>query len=379
MKKLIIKLFAFFLILIMLQPDYEVNAKEKVERYIEDEFGCFRERKKFEVLASDVKDIKKGTNQYFRATSVFVSQKKGSYRIIDFTKKRGKKYSIRYKNVSVGTDMDDFVPISSTCGVYRDKSGKIKENGTGREDPLIPFKERKKIKKYWGNETMIAYVSNHVLKIRWQDYRTIKKYFKDEADKVKKVVAGNCLHAPHNVFVLMEDGSVWGVGNNENHMITNDSKKKYREFRKIISDGVKDICASANNVAVLRNDNSLWVWGKYRLGKKEKFSASPQKIDDNVRSFDMSQVSGGKTETILAYVKESGEAYGWGTNEDWSMSDVYKSKWQDKPVKLKEKISRVMVADGIMLLLSEDHILYWCGSFYGLPATSSFPVKIKKK
>jgi len=289
--------------LIMLQPEYEVNAKEKVERYIEAEFGCFRERKKFEVLASNVKDIKKGTNQYFRAISVFVSLKKGNYRIIVFT----------------------------TCGVYRDKSGKIKENETGREDPLIPFKDRKKIKKYWGNETMIAYVSNHVLKIRWQDYCSVKEYFKDEADKVKKVVAGNCLRAPHNVFVLMEDGSVWGVGNNENHMITNESKKKYRKFRKIISDGVKDICASANNVAVLRNDNSLWVWGRYRSGKKEKSSASPQKIDDDVKSFDMSQISGGKTETILAYVKESGEAYGWGTNEDWSMSDAYKQKWQGEP------------------------------------------------
>lgn len=69
----------------MLQSDYEVNAKEKVERYIEDEFGCFRERKKFEVLALNVKDIKKGTNQYFRAISVFVSLKKGNYRIIVFT------------------------------------------------------------------------------------------------------------------------------------------------------------------------------------------------------------------------------------------------------------------------------------------------------
>lgn len=148
MKKLFINIFAFFLIFIMLQPDYEVFGKDKVERYIEDEFGCFRERKKFEVLASNVKDIKKGTNQYFRAISVFVSLKKGNYRIIDFTQKRNKKYSIRYKNVSVGTDMDDFVPISSTCGVYRDKSGKIKENETGRENPLIPFKDRKKIKKY---------------------------------------------------------------------------------------------------------------------------------------------------------------------------------------------------------------------------------------
>lgn len=57
--------------------------------------------------------------------------------MIDFTKKRDKSHSIRYRNVSIGTDIVDFVPISATRGIYRDKSGKIKENGTGRVDPLL--------------------------------------------------------------------------------------------------------------------------------------------------------------------------------------------------------------------------------------------------
>lgn len=52
--------------------------------------------------------------------------------MIDFTKKRDKSHSIRYRNVSIGADIVDFVPISATRGIYRDKSGKIKENGTGR-------------------------------------------------------------------------------------------------------------------------------------------------------------------------------------------------------------------------------------------------------
>ena len=182
--------------------------------------------------------------------------------MIDFTKKRDKSHSIRYRNVSIGTDIVDFVPISATRGIYRDKSGKIKENGTGRVDPLLPSKDRKKAKKYWGNETMLAYVSDHTLKIRWENDRKIRKYFKGEADKIKKVVAGNYQYTPYNVFVLMEDGSVWGVGHNQYHMISNDSKKKYTGFQKIISDGVKDISASAGNVAVLKSDQSLWIWGR---------------------------------------------------------------------------------------------------------------------
>ncbi len=102
----------------------------------------------------------------------------------------------------------------------------------------------------------------HTLKIRWENDRKIRKYFKGEADKIKKVVAGNYQYTPYNVFVLMEDGSVWGVGHNQYHMISNDSKKKYTGFQKIISDGVKDISASAGNVAVLKSDQSLWIWGR---------------------------------------------------------------------------------------------------------------------
>lgn len=379
MKKKIRKLLLFLLMLVMAQPFYILNAKEKVERYVEDEGGCFRRRTKFGVLASKVKDVKKGTNDAYQATSVFVSQKEGSYRMIDFTKKRDKSHSIRYRNVSIGTDIVDFVPISATRGIYCDKSGKIKENGTGRVDPLLPSKDRKKVKKYWGNETMLAYVSDHTLKIRWENDRKVRKYFKGEADKIKKVVAGNYQYTPYNVFVLMEDGSVWGVGHNQYHMISNESKKKYTGFQKITPDGVKDISASAGNVAVLKSDQSLWIWGRYRSGKEEKSSATPQKIDENVKSFDMCQEIGGYPETILSYVKESGDAYGWGTNRDYSMSDAYKSKWQNKPVKLKEKISRVVVTEGMILLLTEDHVLYWCGTFYGEPATTSFPVKLKIK
>lgn len=53
---------------------YNTNA---VKRYVEGEAGCFRRRTKFGVLASKVKDVKKGTNDAYQATSVFVSQKKG--------------------------------------------------------------------------------------------------------------------------------------------------------------------------------------------------------------------------------------------------------------------------------------------------------------
>lgn len=378
MKKFAKKAVVFLLVLAVLEPCYAVNVYAKVERHFSDEFGDFRERKQFGVLAMNVQDVKTGTNQQFAQTSVFISQKKGSYRIIDFSKKRDKKYSIRYKNALVGTYMTDFVPISASSGIYRDETGQIKENGKGMKEPLIPSKDKNKIEKYWGNDWIFAYVSDDVLKIIYSDEGKVRKYFPGETGKIKKVVGGNCQYYARSVFVLMEDGSVWGMGNNEYHMISDASKKKYTKFQKVVSDGVVDISATRANVAILKEDKSLWVWGNYHSGKKEKCSAIPQKIDDDVKDFALS-ASYGDPVPILAYVKESGEAYGWGSNEEWSMSDSYKSGWLDKPVKLMGNISRVFLADQMMLLLGENKTLYWSGWIWNGTGTSVFPVKSKKK
>ena len=378
MKRFAKKAVVFLLVLATLEPCYAGNVYAKAERHFSDEFGDFRERKRFGVLATNVQDVKTGTNQQFRATSVFISRKKGRYRVIDFSKKRDKEYSIRYKNALIGTDMTDFVPVSASRGIYRDEKGKIKENGEGMKEPLIPSKDRSKIEKYWGNDWMFAYVSEDVLKIIYSNEGKVRKYFPGETGKIKKVVGGNCAYSK-SAFVLMEDGSVWGVGNNEYHMVSDASEKKYTKFQKIVSDGVADISATRVNVAILRKDKSLWVWGKYRSGGKEKCSAVPQKIDDDVKNFALSYNNAYDSVPILAYVKESGEAYGWGSNDDWSMSDSYKSGWLDKPVKLKDNISRVFLADQMMLLLGENKTLYWCGNIWNGTGTSVFPVKSKKK
>lgn len=91
MKKNIRKLLLFLLMLVMAQPFYILNAKEKVERYVEDEGGCFRRRTKFGVLASKVKDVKKGTNDAYQEKIEEISEKQRSiYRIIAKEKYRCK-------------------------------------------------------------------------------------------------------------------------------------------------------------------------------------------------------------------------------------------------------------------------------------------------
>lgn len=55
---------------------------------------------------------------------------------------------------------------------------------------------------------------DNVLKIRWQDSKKTKNYFAGSASNILKVVAGNSTYGERNVFVLMKDGSVWGLRDN---------------------------------------------------------------------------------------------------------------------------------------------------------------------
>lgn len=347
-----------------------IVGNAKVEKYEDDKYGdgdgIYRSRKKFGVLATKVKDVKVGVSNGHLSTRILISQKKNCYRGIDFSKKYKKKQTIRYKSTQYGNDLGDLVLISPFDAIYRNKKGNVKEKG---EYSLISQKDRKKVKKYWGNNTMLAYVVDNVLKIRWDNYKKSKQYFRGSAKQVKKVVAGNSIYGEENVFVLMEDGSVWGLGDNQYHLISNTSQKQYRKFVKIVSNGVKDISASQKSVAIHKKDDSLWVWGEYRKGKKKKYSATPKKIDSNVKVFSMSQNQRSEDDpvgsVILAYVKKTGVAYGWGSNHGWGMTTAHGAKWQNKPIKLKQNIDRVYVANEVILLLSKRDVLYWCGHIYG--------------
>jgi len=366
MTKVIRRLIVFLLVLSMFTLDAE-NAFAKVEKYEDDRYGdgggIYRYRKKYGVLASHVRDVKVGTDNTFLSTKIAVSQKKGCYHEIDFSKKQGKSYSIRYKNRVIGSNMRDFLLVSPYTAIYRNQKGKLREKGNYS---LLPSKKKQQIKNYWGNNTMFAYVVDNVLKIRWQDSKKTKNYFAGTASNILKVEAGNSTYGERNVFVLMKDGSVWGLGDNHCHLISDTSQKTYQDFVQIISKGVKDISASQRNVAILKKDSSLWIWGENRKGKKKSYSVLPKKVDNKVKQFSMSQnKSKDAGATIMAYVKKSGQAYGWGSNKGWGMTTACGTKWHNKPVKLKNNIRKVFVADEVVLLLSRKKVLYWSGHCYG--------------
>lgn len=171
----------------------------------------------------------------------------------------------------------------------------------------------------------------------------------------------------------MNDGSVWGIGANEHKLISNSKKKNYRSFVKIIDGGVTQIAASREQIAVVKEDNTLWIWGRDMKKSKRKYSATPKKIADNVSEVAVSTYQIYDTYPIVVYLKKDGSAYGMGynytdKNEGFAVfTDKYKKGWNRKPVLLMKNVKHVYAATNATLMLTNKKELYWTGSqgWYG--------------
>lgn len=72
------------------------------------------------------------------------------------------------------------------------------------------------------------------------EYDTVRQFFQGGANGIRDVVCGeDCGAYGNNIFVLMKDGSVWGMGSNRGKLISNNQKRYYEDFVKIIPRGVK--------------------------------------------------------------------------------------------------------------------------------------------
>ena len=225
---------------------------------------------------------------------------------------------------------------------------------------------------------MFAYVKNNNLYLTGSaaaspnDYEcykneTVKTYFQGKGNEIKEVVCGECDgYGKSNIFVLMKDGSVWGMGNNKCKMLSDSKQKYYYDFINIIPKGVKKIAANSKNVAMIKKNGSLYVWGKTLESRKKIFSFNPKRIAKNVSEVSISdaEFEGG---TVLVYLKKNKIAYGLGENVDYALTGKYKKGWNSKSVVLRKNIKHVYAAPTATLLLDNKGKLYWTGTqdYYG--------------
>ena len=133
------------------------------------------------------------------------------------------------------------------------------------------------------------------------------------------------VYAHAREFYLMEDGTLYGVGQNGMGELGLDASYIYRPFDVIMED-VKDVAVGLSHTLVLKNDGSLWGFGsnssgELGLGHRDVVSEPIQILDAGVGSI-------GAAEYCSFYVKTDrtvwamGKSYLFGENSSDDSYDV---------------------------------------------------------
>lgn len=366
-----------------------VSAKEgKKEEVFDDNETMWVVRKDYGLIAKDVSRVKIGES--LNLWEIFLQQKgQKEVKEVDLFHKK-KQTSTYYKMNIVFTNSKDYFPMmdrslcidknnrllltgKEVCNLFANHSTEAEcENSLGKHRNEV-VQEKVSRSKCWSDNDMFAYVNNNSLYItgcaaippggsECYQYDTVKMFFEGKANEIKEVVCGECDgYGNSNIFVLMKNGSVWGMGSNKNKMLSQSDNKYYSDFIKIIPGGVKSIAANSKNVAMIKKNGSLYVWGKTLKSGKKSNSFKPEKIAKNVKEVSISdaEYEGG---SILLYLKKNGTAYGLGENTDFALTDKYKKGWHSKPVMLRKKIKHVYAAPTATFLLDKKGELYWTGT-----------------
>lgn len=378
----------------------KIGKDEYVERISDGEGGekvvQSMLRTSFGKLATNIDDFYLGSDMAY--TNIFI-QHQGEKEVWNAylpKKKKACSNNVFYTSYFAGNNVNGYYPYSANQVFTLDKKGRLYFSGddtcflmfqhkTGKDcNRNKKYREKlvaKNVKKCWSDEGMFAYVKDNRLYItgmvinqarRCRDYETQQSFFEGKGNQIEEIISGNggCFGDGKsywgNVYVLMKDGSVWGMGNNTRKGISDDEEKYIPEFQMIISGGIRQISANAQNVAAVKKDGTLWVWGRDIKSNAKKYSAKAKKNAQNVKAVALANSQSDDDlievpKSVILYVKKDGKAYGRGSNYNFMLSNRCKSKWQSKPVFLMSDVKKIGGCTGISVILTNKNELYWSG------------------
>ena len=305
---------------------------------------------RYDLIAKNVKKVYIGSEPDFWELYI---QQKNKISEVQLTEKKHGKYGIytiskKYKNVfpqidgNLAIDKKNNVLFSgiTTCGFFVNHVSKKQCNKAYHlKHPYNDIIVETNVKKAWGNNNMFAYVKNNKLFITGgimgelvgkgeedcYKYNTVQTFFDGKGNQIKQVICGENYVTGCNIFVLMKDGSVWGIGRNN---------------RKLIS-----------------------------ASKKKKYSATPRKLANNIKEVAVSETRIDDFLSIIVYLTKNNKAYGLGYNYNmeggYAFTNRYKKGWNSKPVFLMKNVKHVYAAEGSTIMLKKNNSLYWSGQQAG--------------
>ena len=210
-------------------------------------------------------------------------------------------------------------------------------------------------------------------------FTQISKEFVKLDTNVVKIGAGE------GYFIyLKKDGSLWGVGSSDSGKLTNKYSGDYVTKPVKLMDGIRDFSTYYRNTAAINKNNELYMFGNNTNGQlgignnNESVNVNlPVKVLENVRT-----VSCG-VDYVLA-VKNDNTLYSWGKNDYCQLMNGKTAYDKDyvqvyKPTKVADNVLKACAGGDDSAYITIDNKLYMTGrSLYGQSGIDPVTYTIKE-
>ena len=185
---------------------------------------------------------------------------------------------------------------------------------------------------------------------------------------VKQISAGI-----ESFYAIKNDGTLWGWGNNYNGELGVKTGKVRVSPPIKIMNSVASVCGNGMSAYAIKNDGTLWAWGEIENEvvfnqNKETWAFDP--YDDGSRStviamFKPAQLMDNVIKVTgrnnIAVIKKDNSLWVWGGNDAGQLGDGT-TEYRDIPLKLCDDVLDVTANCANTIVLLKDGTLWGCGT-----------------
>ncbi|KPA13852.1 hypothetical protein MHK_005940, partial [Candidatus Magnetomorum sp. HK-1] len=185
------------------------------------------------------------------------------------------------------------------------------------------------------------------------------------------------------VIVLLNDGTVWGVGNNDNGQLGNANNTDQTSLVQVSGlSNVTSIAIERYHSLALRNDGTVWAWGKNDYGQLGNGNTTDSNTSVQVSGLsNVITIACGQYHSIA--LKNDGTVWAWGNNSYGKLGDGTTTD-RNTPVQMTGLSNIIDIASGSYhsMALKNDGTVWVCGRNIsgqlgdGTTTNSSTPIQV---